>query len=61
MSSARKSAKWIPAETWEERRQREPSVVGQVGDVRGEQEPKDDAPTVVMNSTHVEQRASDSV
>ncbi|UKZ67817.1 uncharacterized protein TrAtP1_008976 [Trichoderma atroviride] len=61
VSSARKSTKWVPTETWEEHRQREPSVVGQVGDVRGEQEPKDDVPTVMMNSTHVEQRGSDLV
>lgn len=61
VSNARKSTKWTPTESWEEHRQREPSVVGQVGDVREEQEPKDDAPTVVMNSTHVEQRGNDSV
>ncbi|KAM0521239.1 hypothetical protein ACHAPE_002715 [Trichoderma viride] len=54
VSSARQSAKWTPTETWEEHRQREPSVVGQMGDIREEQEPKDDAP-------RVEHRGSDSV
>lgn len=58
VSVARKSTKWRPTETWEEHRRHEPAVVGDVGEVR--EEPKEDAGTVVMDSTHVEQRGNES-
>ncbi|GFP54473.1 hypothetical protein ACSS6W_002276 [Trichoderma asperelloides] len=58
VSVARKSTKWSPTETWEEHRRHEPSVVGEVGEAR--EEPKEDAGTVVLDSTHVEQQGNDS-
>ncbi|KAL6890394.1 general substrate transporter [Trichoderma evansii] len=58
VSVARKSTKWTPTGTWEEHRRHEPSVVGEVGEAR--EEPKEDAGTVVLDSTHVEQQGSES-